>query len=313
MDVDKTDTSLCETLSVDQLKGSLAESWEVSDDFTTMTVKLRQGVNFADKTAVGIDAKYDIYGGRALTAADVKYSYDRVLGLDGVEKVVMDQTNWAGSLYMVDSVEAPDDQTVIFHFNTNNEVQVNNFMITVLNICGPEWDQLTDEQKTDYHYAGGTGAFILTDYVSDNTMTFVANPNYWEKDADGNQLPYLGTIKLVHMSDTATMLSSFIGGDLQALMANNFLIDRDQASQLKDGTYTKYTYSNDCPAVCGSSWAITPFPLWPTSMSALPCSMPSTPMPSPSIRVTPMPTTMTRTSPCSHKGSGHLQSRCAQR
>ena len=98
--------------------------------------------------------------------------------------------------------------------------------------------------------AGGTGAFILTDYVSDNTMTFVANPNYWEKDADGNQLPYLGTIKLVHMSDTATMLSSFIGGDLQALMANNILIDRDQASQLKDGTYTKYTYSNDCPAVC---------------------------------------------------------------
>ena len=239
VDVDKTDTSLCETLSVDQLKGSLAESWEVSDDFTTMTVKLRQGVNFADKTAVGIDAKYDIYGGRALTAADVKYSYDRVLGLDGVEKVVMDQTDWAGSLYMVDSVEAPDDQTVIFHFNTNNEVQVNNFMITVLNICGPEWDQLTDEQKTDYHYAGGTGAFILTDYVSDNTMTFVANPNYWEKDADGNQLPYLGTIKLVHMSDTATMLSSFIGGDLQALMANNILIDRDQASQLKDGTYTK--------------------------------------------------------------------------
>ena len=150
MDVDKTDTSLCETLSVDQLKGSLAESWEVSDDFTTMTVKLRQGVNFADKTAVGIDAKYDIYGGRALTAADVKYSYDRVLGLDGVEKVVMDQTDWAGSLYMVDSVEAPDDQTVIFHFNTNNEVQVNNFMITVLNICGPEWDQLTDEQKNAY-------------------------------------------------------------------------------------------------------------------------------------------------------------------
>ncbi len=51
--------------------------------------------------------KYDIYGGRALTAADVKYSYDRVLGLDGVEKVVMDQTDWAGSLYMIDSVEAP--------------------------------------------------------------------------------------------------------------------------------------------------------------------------------------------------------------
>lgn len=250
LDTEKADTSLCETLSVDQLKGELAESWEISDDYKTMTVTLREGVTFADKTAVGMDAQYDIYGGRALTASDVKYSYDRVLGLDGVEKVVMDQTDWAGSLYMVESVEAPDDRTVIFHFNTDNEVQVNNFMITVLNICGPEWDELTDEQKTDYHYAGGTGAFILTDYVSDNTMTFVANPNYWEKDADGNQLPYLGTIKLVHMTDTATMLSSFIGGELQALLANNILIDSDQASQLAAGSYVTYTYSNDCPAVC---------------------------------------------------------------
>lgn len=250
LDAVNADSTLCETLTVDDLKGSLAESWEIAPDFTSITVTLRSGVTFADKTAVGIDAQYDVYGGRALTAADVKYSYDRVLGLDGVEKVVMDQTDWPGALYMLESVEAPDDQTVIFHLNTSNEVQVNNFMCVMLNICGPEWDTLTDEQKSDWHYAGGTGAFILTDYVSDNTMTFVANPNYWETDAEGNPLPYLGTVKLVHMSDTATMLSAFIGGELQALLANNVLIDTDQASQLPAGTYTEYVYSSDCPAVC---------------------------------------------------------------
>ena len=184
-------------------------------------------------------------------------------------------------------------------------------MITVLNICGPEWDQLTDEQKTDYHYAGGTGAFILTDYVSDNTMTFVANPNYWEKDADGNQLPYLGTIKLVHMSDTATMLSSFIGGDLQALMANNILIDRDQASQLKDGTYTKYTYSNDCPAVC-IKLGDNPVPAWPTSMSAPPCSMPSTRSHLPVSGLHLWQRQRQERLPVL-QGPGHLQSRRAQR
>lgn len=250
LDAEKATSELCETLTVDDITGSLAESWEIAPDFTSLTVTLRQGVTFADKTAVGIDAQYDVYGGRALVASDVKYSYDRVLGLDGVEKVVMDQTDWPGALYMLDSVEAPDDQTVIFHFNTNNELQVQNFMCVMLNICGPEWDTLSDEQKTDWHYAGGTGAFILTDYVNDNTMTFEANPNYWETDSEGRQLPYLGTVKLVHMSDTATMLSSFIGGELQALLANNVLIDADQASQLPAGTYTAYTYGNDCPAVC---------------------------------------------------------------
>jgi peptide/nickel transport system substrate-binding protein len=162
----------------------------------------------------------------------------------------MDQTDWGGSLYMLDSVEAPDDTTVIFHLNTDNELQVNNFMCVMLNLCGPEWDTLSDSQKTDWHYAGGTGAFILTDYVNDNTMTFVANPNYWETDSQGNQLPFLGTIKLVHIMDTATQLSSFISGELQALLGNNVLIDTDQASQLPAGSYTAYTYSSDCPAVC---------------------------------------------------------------
>ena len=250
LDAEKATQELCETLTVNDITGSLAKSWEVSDDYSTLTVTLRDDVFFADKTAVGIDAQYDVYGGRQLTAADVKYSYDRVLGLDGVAKVEMAQTNWPGSLYMLDSVEAPDDTTVIFHFNTTNEVQLNNFMCVMLNICGPEWDTLTDEQKSDWHYAGGTGAFILTDYVNDNTMTFVANPGYWATDSQGNKLPYLGTLKLVHMADTATMLSSFIAGDLQALLANNVLIDADQASQLPAGTYTAYTYSNDCPAVC---------------------------------------------------------------
>jgi peptide/nickel transport system substrate-binding protein len=237
-------------LTIDDIKGSVAESWEVSDDFSTLTVTIRDDVYFADKTAVGIDAQYDVYGARQLVASDVKYSYDRVLGLDGVEQVVMDQTDWPGSLYMLDSVEAPDDTTVIFHFNTDNELQVNNFMCVMLNLCGPEWDTLSDDQKTDWHYAAGTGAFILTDYVNDNTMTFVANPGYWETDSEGNQLPYLGTIKLVHMTDTATMLSSFISGELQALLANNVLIDEDQASQIPAGSYTAYTYGSDCPAVC---------------------------------------------------------------
>lgn len=241
-------------ININYITGNLAESWEIADDYKSLTVHLRDGVNFADKTAVGIDEQYDIYGGRALTAADVKYSYDRVLGLDGVEKVTMDQTDWSGALKMLDSVEAPDDQTVVFNFNTDNELQVQNFMCVMLNICGPEWDALSDEQKTDWHYAGGTGAFILTDYVNDNTMTFVANPNYWQTDENGVQLPYLGEIKLVHMADTDTMLSSFIAGDLDALVANNVLIDQDQASQLDSGmgkdAYRQILFTNDAPAVC---------------------------------------------------------------
>ncbi|MCR5785631.1 MAG: ABC transporter substrate-binding protein [Eubacterium sp.] len=236
-------------LDINYITGNLAKEWEMADDYSSLTVTLQDGVTFADKTAVGIDEEYDIYGGRALTAADVKYSYDRVMGFDGVTQVQMEQTDWPGSLSMLESVEALDDSTVKFNFNTNTELDIQKFMCVMLNICGPEWDELTDEQKTNWHYAGGTGAFILTNYVNDNTMTFTANPSYWATDADGNALPYLSEINLVHTLDAATMTSSIIGGELQALVANNELISADEASTLPD-TVNTYSYYNDCPAVC---------------------------------------------------------------
>ncbi len=237
-------------LDMDHEAGQIAESWEIADDFTSMTVKIREDVTFQDKTSVGIDPQYDVYGGRGVTANDVKYTYDRIMGFEGIERVAMDQTDWPTALAMLASVEVVDDYTVKFNFNTDNALAVNSFMTQLVGICGPEWDELTSEQKSDWHYAAGTGPFILTDYVNDNTMTFVKNPGYWDTDAEGNQLPYLDEIRLVHMSDTATMLSSFISGEVDILAANNVLIDDDQASTLPADMYYAVKYIGDCPAVC---------------------------------------------------------------
>ena len=46
-----------------ELVGNLAESWEVSEDGLTYTIKLKPGVKF--------------HNGRDMTAEDVKYSWDR--------------------------------------------------------------------------------------------------------------------------------------------------------------------------------------------------------------------------------------------
>ena len=117
------------------------------------------------------------------------------------------------------------------------------------------WRSVTRSPGKLFHYAAGTGPFILTDYVNDNSMTFVANPNYWDTDDEGNALPYLDEIKLVHMTDTATMLSSFISGELDILAANNQLLDADQQQQLSESLkenedYYVVSYVGDSPAVC---------------------------------------------------------------
>lgn len=233
-------------IDVNYLSGQLASEWTIADDLKSMTVKLRDNVFFQDKTAAGLDAKYDIYKGRQLKASDVVYTYARLLGLDGVTPQALEMTNWPGTLSMVESVVALDDLTVKFTFKTNDQLSIDGFMCAFVSICGPEWDALTPEQKSDWHYAAGTGPFILTDYSGDNSMTFSRNPKYFAKDAAGNQLPYLDQVQLVYMTDTATVLSSFLSGDMHAIVANSEILKKDQADQLraslKADEYKAYSY-----------------------------------------------------------------------
>src|ERR1700722_11856619 len=74
----------------------LAERWEQPDP-VTYVFHLRQGVKFHD--------------GRALTSADVKYTFDSILS--GKVKSAK-----RGTYLLVKSVETPDDATVVFHLSS---------------------------------------------------------------------------------------------------------------------------------------------------------------------------------------------------
>ncbi|MGH7355529.1 MAG: ABC transporter substrate-binding protein, partial [Candidatus Rokuibacteriota bacterium] len=78
------------------LEGDLAESWSQPNE-TTYVFKLRKGIRWHDKPPLD---------GRELTAADVKWSYERFLST---------KTNPnRGLLEVIDRIEAPDKQTVRF-------------------------------------------------------------------------------------------------------------------------------------------------------------------------------------------------------
>src|SRR5215813_12466169 len=85
---------ICETLITwdAQTKEApmLADSWENSADGTVWTFKLRRGVKF--------------HGGQTMRAADVKYSFERIL------KVSPRKTDYQ----MIKEIKTPDDHTVQF-------------------------------------------------------------------------------------------------------------------------------------------------------------------------------------------------------
>ncbi|MCA9889902.1 MAG: ABC transporter substrate-binding protein, partial [Anaerolineae bacterium] len=75
----------------------LATGWAFSDDGLTLTFNLREGVTFHD--------------GSAFTADDVIATFDRILDEETASAAA---TNYAS----IESMEAPDDYTVVFHLST---------------------------------------------------------------------------------------------------------------------------------------------------------------------------------------------------
>lgn len=221
------------------LKGQLAKEWTVDEAAATLTVTLRDDVYFQT-----LDPEYDYYGGRQLVASDVKWTYDRLCGLgSGYDTPMETESNWAGLLSMLVSVEAPDDQTVVFHLTSGDEVTVENFMTQFVKVGGPEWDTLTDEQKTDYHYACGTGPYVVSEFEAGQRVVLTKNENYYGTDEryPDNKLPYLDSITFQYIADSTNIVTQFTSGNLDWFGYRANLINDSEAAQIAASGVNYYT------------------------------------------------------------------------
>lgn len=135
-----------------ELKGDLAESWKQTTE-TSWTFKLHSGVKFSD--------------GTPLTAADVKWNFDR--NLDPKSEL----SSAAAIQAFVASVEAPDETTVVI--NTKGPYidladRLASFFIL---------DQKFSEAHEGKNVALGTGPYILKTVDLENGANLVRNPTYF--------------------------------------------------------------------------------------------------------------------------------------
>src|SRR5713101_2731133 len=54
----------------------------------------------------------------------------------------------------------------------------------------------------------GTGPFIPDEYKNQQIASYKKNPDYWKKDAQGGQLPYLDELNGLYFADAQTSLAS---------------------------------------------------------------------------------------------------------
>jgi peptide/nickel transport system substrate-binding protein len=166
--------------ALDTMEPELATDWTVSDDGLTYTFHLREGVKF--------------HNGKDFTADDVIFSFNRIVDPDfpGAD---------ASSLSMVDSVEAPDDHTVVFHL----QFPFSAFLTKLEQL----W-VLPNDPNIDFEQElVGTGPFKFVEWVSGDHITLERFEDYWEEGK-----PYLDQVIYRPVPEDATKLVELQTGGL---------------------------------------------------------------------------------------------------
>lgn len=168
---------------------SLAENWEVDESGKVWTFNLRQGVKFHD--------------GKDFTSRDVKFTFDRLrdpkvgAATVGMYEKIMD-------------ISTPDDYTVVMTLKDPSP--------DFLKDLNDYHAIIEDADNTDFATNfNGTGPFIVKSYIPEDRIVFERNPNYWLKDEEGNQLPYLDGMEFLFLSDPSAQIEALRGGQVDYL------------------------------------------------------------------------------------------------
>jgi oligopeptide transport system substrate-binding protein len=163
-----------------ELEPDLAESYTVSDDGLTYTFKLRDGVKF--------------HNGRAMTSADVKYSFERAVspatqspggGYFGMIAGYDDVTG--GKATTLSGIETPDDKTVVFKLTRPDA--------TFLHLMAINFGFVVPKEEVEKAGADwgkkpvGTGAFKFIEWAPGQNIKLERNKDYFRAG-----VPYLDNL-----------------------------------------------------------------------------------------------------------------------
>jgi peptide/nickel transport system substrate-binding protein len=195
--------TLIETDSNLNLVPSLAKSWEVSDDRLTYTFHLRNDVTFHDNEA------FPQGKGRKMVAEDVVYSFKRI-----VDKSTASSGSWIfnNRVDSTDGFSAPDDTTF--------QLRLIRPFHPILGILSMQYCSIVPKEVVEKYgkefrnHPCGTGPFQFHLWEEGQALVLYKNPKYFEKDEQGNTLPYLDAVKVSFLDNKATEFLAFQQGQL---------------------------------------------------------------------------------------------------
>lgn len=178
----------------------LAESWEVDDDATQFTFRLKEGVTFSD--------------GTPFSATSVKNNFDAIVNTVGGVKA----PSAVGYLTGYTGTTVVDEQTAQVNFSAPNAPFLQATATLQLGFLSDKDTAKSVEERCAGDLSG-TGAFVYEDYQQDKSATLVKRAGYaWGSEAfahDGEA--YLDRIEFSIVPESGVRTGSLASGQLDAV------------------------------------------------------------------------------------------------
>lgn len=167
----------------------LAESWEIEDGGRTYIFHLHPDVQWHD--------------GEPFTSADVKFTFEEVL-------LQFHSRTKAGLENVLEAIETPDDETVIFRFSDPYAPLLQRLNVTEAPILPRHVYEGTDPQSADANLAPvGTGPFVFDSFTPGEEVRVKRNPNYFKAG-----LPHLDAVVFRVIPDDGTQIAALEQGEV---------------------------------------------------------------------------------------------------
>jgi oligopeptide transport system substrate-binding protein len=196
--------TLVETDDNLHIVGGLARSWEVSPDRKTWLFHLRTNIYFHD------DPAFPGGKGRRLVAADIVYSFKRILD---------PRTASSGAWIFHDRIDTTGAAFVALDDSTFQLLLLRPFNpilgLLSMQYCSAVPHEAIEQYGRDFrNHPVGTGPFRFKSWEENQTLILLKNEHYYEYDSSGRKLPYLDALKVTFNDEKATEFLQFVQGEL---------------------------------------------------------------------------------------------------
>jgi len=177
----------------------IAKSWQVSKDAKTYTFILRDDVFFHESEIFGKQKT------RKVKAKDVVYSLTRL-----TDTKIASPGSWV--MQQVKNISAKNDSVVV--------IELNQAFPAFLGLLSMKYTSIvpTEMENSDFRENPiGTGPFHFKRWEANEKLVFRKNDLYFEKDKNGNQLPYLEAVAITFLPDKQSEFLQFAQGKIDFL------------------------------------------------------------------------------------------------